>query len=395
MLTTAIPRMKGLKKSRKQCIGSIDLSGRPLQSSQNNLKRNVGLKNQGHAALYSRTTNAQSNKSNVVETLRSQAQAVVSRQTESTNVGAGLKMFYKGGKGRGRDNAPGNTTQIRTTSHGKSGRRQAMAFNGDLSIIQREAQQQEYAGDAIVGNLHKGERKTMARRGRGNQITPLDMSDGHDAISTNNATAESASGSSAITSRSLQTEYATNPGTTQVDDPFLYRNIAKNSIKESYIRIGADSGQATSSKFEKYQPHQLSGQITEHMKITGNSGKQHVPIYEQYRQTKQLDPKIKTEGVSGKSHLPKYEKYHNMKRLNNPTLTAKNVTSSKSTSLNNSSVKAEHFVRLSPNKPAASTAPQNRINAVINPNKDNFKIRHKRPDVSQFSSNSMARIPQF
>lgn len=395
---TAIQRIKAVKKPKKECNVPLNLTNRPLLANSNSLKSNVGTRFHGQAMQHAGYTTRAMTQQRINKQMMTNAHELFDREKE-VNAGAGItgSMFFQKKKGLGRDNSA--IRGIRFSAHANSAPAvKHKAYGGVLSKTQIAALQHNTVyRHGLVKNKYKGDIIKNTRAVAGRREGTQRLADG---IPFNAVTysANSLLGSGLVNDTRLQGAVSTQESYSHLgmhNTQESYQNIPKNSIKEGYIRIGAESGQATSNKFEKYQPQQLSGQITEHMKITGNSGKQHVPIYEQYRQTKQLDPKIKTEGVSGKSHLPKYEKYHNMKRLNNPTLTAKNVTSSKSTSLNNASVKAEHFVRLSPNKPIASTAPQNRIEAVINPNKDNFKIRHKKPDVSQFSANSMARIPQF
>jgi hypothetical protein len=166
-------------------------------------------------------------------------------------------------------------------------------------------------------------------------------------------------------------------------------------INDKHISYEASSGKDTQGTFNKYAPDEVKG-IIERIHINGNSGKQHIPVYEKEHFHRKLDPKIKIEGKSGEQYLPKYEEEHLLKDLT-PKISAKDVMASQSTTRNNARVDTEQYVRLRPNKPNVDirSATTNNIKKDTNTYKENYTIKHRRPNLNGFFAGDKSSIPTF
>ena len=167
-----------------------------------------------------------------------------------------------------------------------------------------------------------------------------------------------------------------------------------NFINRDRIVVDAKSGKATQNRFEKYTPEEVTS-IQAGILVDAHSGKKFLPKYEAEHKLKQLDPKIQIIGESGKQFLPKYEEERFSRKLD-PKLAAKNVNAVKSTSLNNARVATEHYIRLTPNRPTVEVEAQTqKIEKIIDPIKDEYKLRHVKPSLKDFQAGSNPSIPTF
>lgn len=168
----------------------------------------------------------------------------------------------------------------------------------------------------------------------------------------------------------------------------------KNFVNHDRIIVDAGSGKATQGRFEKYIPEEVGG-IQEGILVDAHSGKKFLPKYEKEHRLKELEAKIKVVGESGKQFLPKYEKERFSRKLD-PKISAKNVNAVKATSLNNAKVAVEHFIRLTPNRPTIEVEAQTlKIEKVVDPIKDEYKLRHAKPSLKEYHAGSNPSIPTF
>ena len=166
-------------------------------------------------------------------------------------------------------------------------------------------------------------------------------------------------------------------------------------INDKRISYEANSGTDTRGTFDKYSPTEVGG-ITDRITVEGASGKQFLPVYDKEHFSRTLDPKIKIEGNSGQQYLPKYADKHDLKTLSSK-IAAKDITAVRSTTQNNARVEPETYVRLSSNKPntGVRTSDMNNIRQNTETHRDDYKIKHRRPNLSSFSAGDKSHVPIF
>ena len=271
------------------------------------------------------------------------------------------------------------------------------SYNGQFSTAVRDA----LAGADIRESLlvetegRRGEQKQRVRRAQQNQDSTIDASVWAPvgAFQKGDSLAVGT-----IMQRYLDVSVKPTESYTQLGQHSTHSSFGldyDSVINNKRVLYEANSGKDTQGKFDKYAPDEVGG-IMERIHIKGESGKKYLPVYEKEHFHRALDPKIKIEGKSGEQYLPKYEQVHDLKDLT-PKIAAKDVMASRSTTQNNARVEVESYIRLAPNKPETyvHSASLNNIKKNVDPHRDDYKIKHRRPDLSKFSAGDKSSIPTF
>lgn len=164
----------------------------------------------------------------------------------------------------------------------------------------------------------------------------------------------------------------------------------------SRVSVSADAGKDTIGRFERYKPDEVSQNISKSISVNAHSGKKMLAKYETHHDLKQLDPKIKVEASSGKDYLPVYEKEHLLPALESKAsvfdkFAVKSTTRNKA----NQGV-VDNYIRLTPNKPKVEIeADVRKIKQSVDPIRDEYKIRHSKPNLKDFAAKSNPSIPTF
>jgi len=170
----------------------------------------------------------------------------------------------------------------------------------------------------------------------------------------------------------------------------------KNATITSRVSVAAESGKDTQGRFEKYQPTEVTQNISKSISVDAHSGVKMLPKYKQHHDLKQLESKIKIAGESGMDFLPVYEKEHLIPILESKS-NVRDQYAVKSTTKNDVGHGViDSYVRLTPNRPKVEVeAPVRKIKQSLDTNKDEYKIRHVKPNLRDFTANSNPSIPTF
>jgi hypothetical protein len=299
------------------------------------------------------------------------------------------------GNQRGSDSVAGGG--VRIGSHGGGGGGVGKSYDGKFKTIVRDAIGNNVIRESVLNQTagRKGLQKKQVRSAQGNQqatvnaapFAPVDKTQRGDVMASGTVSTENFLRVSVKPTKVYSTlgQYSTNSS---------FGITTGNSIKENYIKIEGNSGKDTQGKFDTYQPEQVGG-ITERITVEADSRKKFLPRYETEHFSKLLNGKITVEADSGKQFLPRYETEHFSRDLT-PKLAAKNIFARSSTTRNNARITAENFIRLTPNKPNVEIkAPINRIQKNVDTHRDDYKLRHSKPKMENFSAGSNPSIPIF
>lgn len=288
-------------------------------------------------------------------------------------------------------------TGVRMNALGGGGGAAGRSYDGRFSTAARDA----IAGADIRESLlsktegRRGEQKLNVRRVQSNQDATYDASifAPSDKFQRGDNLAPGTINNNYLSVSVKPTESYTQLGQFSTHSSFGTDTSA--TINNKHISYEATSGTDTRGTFDKYTPTQVSG-IIDRITIEGASGKQFLPVYEKEHYSRALESKIKIEGKSGEQYLPKYEDKHDLKTLSSKVM-AKDVVASRSTTQNNARVEPETYIRLTPNKPTVEvkTYDRNNIHQNTDTHRDDYKIKHRRPDLNGFSVGDKSYIPTF
>lgn len=286
---------------------------------------------------------------------------------------------------------------VRRNAYGVGGGAVGKAYGGNYTELDRDALQNNTIRESLIGQTEgrRGNQKQKVRSAQVNQqavidgsiFAPARVAQRGDTLATGTVMRQD----DILHVSARPTETYTQLGQHSTNSSFGIDT--KSNINEKYISVYGNSGKDTQHRFEKYQPDMVGG-VIERILIEGNSGSKFLPKYESEHFTKALESKIKVEAQAGKKFLPKYEKEHFSRELQSKIM-ARDVTASSSTSRNNAKVEAEHFIKLTPNKPTVAFQSNKPIPKNTDPHRDDYKIRHSKPNLSNFSAGAKPTIPIF